>query len=301
MTILITGGAGSLAADFIDYYLSTSSPENIVLLDVKAPRLADENHSDLLSFVKADCAKLGEVEGIFRAHDFSRVLHFAGGMESGIEGFISNVETTLNIVKLSEKFGLPKIFFPQSFLTRDCSKVIDEESKPTCLDSAYAIFKVIAEQYVRMYKGAFTIGIVSSSVSPTLTIGPIPAFAKRISEGQGITISDTERDYISPKSCASAIEIASRVDFDQLQVVIGSGVSTHTRDLANDVCSVLGIEIKLPEVSAPKLGDPKIVKFDPSLTLRNLGWNPSSYSSEDISKVVEFIVNGIDVIRQHHV
>lgn len=301
MTILITGGAGSLATDFINYYLSTSSPEKVVLLDVKTPKLEDGNYSDLLSFIHADCANLGEVEDVFRTHEITRILHFAGSVESGSEGFVSNVVSTINVVKLSEKYGLPKLFYPQSFLTRDCSKAIDEESEATSLDSDYSIFKHTAEQFVRMYKGSFTIGIVSSSVSPTLSIGPIPAFAKRISEGREITISDTERDYISPESCAQAIEMASRVGFEKIQVVIGSGVSTHTRDLAKEVCNVLGIEVALPEVSTPKLGDPKKVKFKPSGSLIDLGWNPKSYSLEDISKVVEATSKGVYVIRQHHV
>jgi len=301
MTILITGGSGALATDFCSYYFSTPPPEPVVLLDTIPSDLANATNSRLLTFIQADCADFDSLEVIFKSHSFTRVLHFAGSMDSGTQGFMSNVVSTLNIVKLCEKNGLPKIFYPQSFLTRDCSKEINETSDATNLESEYAILKLTAELYLQMYKGPYTVGIVSSSVSPTLSIGPIPAFARRINNGEGITISDTERDYISPMSCAHAIDLSSRPSFTGSLVVIGSGVSTHTKDLALGVCRILGVEPSLPEVSAPKPGDPKRVRFNPSRALVDLGWKPRSFSTEDISVVVERSLKSMGKIRQHHV
>jgi UDP-glucose 4-epimerase len=152
-----------------------------------------------------------------------------------------------------------------------------------------------------MYSGDFTIAVISSSVSPTLTIGPIPAFTRRLNSGLDIKISDTSRDYLNPHSCSEAIDIASRPDTKLDSVAIGSGVSTHTSEIAKFVCQILGIELDLPTPTPSIPGDPKQVKFEPSISLRNLGWEPKNVLLSDIERVVSNFISSGKLERQHHV
>lgn len=301
MTILITGSSGALATDLLRYLNNIGTKEDLLLVDINEPENSVNYENLNCKFQKMDCSDYFSLEPLFRESEFSRVLHFASSMEEDRGGFASNIKSTINVVKLSERYSQPKIFFPQSFLTRDCSSKINDLSTNQVAESPYAVFKSASERFVKMYQGKYTIAIISSSVSPSLTIGPIPAFAKRISSGSTIKISDTSRDYISPESCSQAIEIASRPDVDLESVAIGSGISTHTKEIADTVSQILRVKIELPKPTPPTFGDPREVAFEPSVRLQKFGWNPKSHSLFDVQKVVDnFISSGKDD-RQHHV
>ena len=303
MTILITGGAGTLASDFVDYWVANSIQEELVLLDILPEADIDiyEHENINLKYIQGSADDELTLGKIFQAHEISSILHFASSMDSGIIGFNSNVLTTLILMKVASANGYPQIFYPQSFLTRSTEHPVTEDSNYTTSHSEYSLYKMLSEIYIQEYKGKFSVGIIGTTISPKLTIGPSPAFVSRIKNNVPVTISDTSRDYLKPEDVVSAILLILKNSFASHIFCIGSGQSIHTKEIYYMVADLLSKKVdKVDVIVEPNIGDPKNVIVVPSKILIKSGWTPSKDVSTALYKCVENFKISNKNIRQHH-
>ena len=118
-TILVTGGAGFIGANFIEYLIKEHSNYAVVNLD-KLTYAGDlshlksvENHGNY-TFIKGDICDRGLVENIFKTHDIRGVFHLAAESHvdnsiSGPEVFIeTNVKGTFTLLDVAYKYWMER-------------------------------------------------------------------------------------------------------------------------------------------------------------------------------------------------
>src|SRR5882672_1966374 len=94
--ILVTGGAGFIGANFVNYFLNHHAEAEVINLDaltyagdLSNLREVEQNPRHL--FIKGDILDRPLLETIFQQHDISSVIHFAA--ESHVDNSISGPET----------------------------------------------------------------------------------------------------------------------------------------------------------------------------------------------------------------
>jgi nucleoside-diphosphate-sugar epimerase len=303
MSVLITGGAGTLGLDFYDFWVKKNLSEKLILIDkVEANKtsLKSQNNKNI-EFLKIDLTDYEKLETIIKLAKPNLIVHCASSMDSGPAGFNSNVLTTINLIKICTQWGKPKIFYPQSFLTRDTSVPIMDSSPIANNLSGYSLFKAMAESYLTTYVGDYVVGVLGTAVSPRLSIGPIPAFTRRILNKQDIIISDTYRDYLTPEDAVEAILLCCNSSQKIRNISIGSGVPIHTQEIYDAVCNLLSHSTgQSPRIVPPNEGDPSLVHITPSPKLIELGWSPKLDVRNSIEAAVKYAENSDINIRQHH-
>jgi dTDP-glucose 4,6-dehydratase len=114
MNILVTGGAGFIGSNFIDYLLKTDSRANVINLDKLTYAGSIENTNAFknkirYAFVEGDICDPGLVDQIFLEYSINAVVHFAA--ESHVDNSINvpsifirtNIEGTFVLLEAARK------------------------------------------------------------------------------------------------------------------------------------------------------------------------------------------------------
>ena len=124
MTILVTGGAGFIGSNFIEYFLSQYSYINIINLDLLTYAADMKNLDSIInnpnhSFIQGDINDKNLLENLFDKYKFQAIIHFAA--ESHVDNSITvpdifittNVNGTLNLLDVAYKFWFQSPFVPK--------------------------------------------------------------------------------------------------------------------------------------------------------------------------------------------
>jgi nucleoside-diphosphate-sugar epimerase len=200
----------------------------------------------------------------------------------------SNVLGLKNIIAEASIDDLPHLIYIQSFLTRETLSPINEKT-PIAAHDSYSTWKLAGEFLLSSYQGKKTTIILSSVISPLISVGAIPAFAKKILANEPITITKTSRDYLDPQSFIDALEIVMTGELDISEIVIGSGIAITTEEILSQVSLGLGTGLdKLNfAVIDPKPSDPKRVTLDSSLFQELTDWKPGLALEKHISEIID--------------
>ena len=120
-TILVTGCAGFIGANFVPYFLDTHKDINIVNIDLltyagNLENLKECEDNPRYKFIKGDICNRELIEFIFTEYDIKGVIHFAA--ESHVDNSIKNpgvfVQTNVNgtytLVDVAKKYWMNKPF-----------------------------------------------------------------------------------------------------------------------------------------------------------------------------------------------
>jgi len=299
MRICLVGGLGTLGADIVDSY---HAKHELFIID-------DEIEScqaigELPKGIKTTSANAAHKEKYINAlieFNPELVIYLATTVSADqIRGFES-VQGLASICETGVQTSKFPILYVQSFLTRDVGEPVSTKS-PICARESYGTWKMAGEYLLQGYPGKRISVVLSSVVSPRITVGAIPAFTKRILAGEDLTVTDTFRDYLSPNDFISFLDAAILLENWPSECVVGSAQAVSTKEIAESVAHSLGVSLDSFSitVSQPKITDPKFVVFDITETERIFGWKPI----EDINKAIENCVNKIKSsskqVRQHH-
>jgi nucleoside-diphosphate-sugar epimerase len=214
----------------------------------------------------------------------------------------SNVLGVNNVVTEATSNNFPHVIYIQSFLTRETAQPINEKTPKVAHDS-YSTWKLAGEFLLSSYHGKKTTIILSSVISPLISVGAIPSFVKKILSNDPITITKTSRDYLNPQSFIDAIEIMIVHKLEISEIVIGSGIEITTEEILSQVSLGLGIgsdKLKFA-VTDPKPSDPKRVTLDSSLFQELTDWKPGLALEKQINKIIDNLKFKKEFsVRLHH-
>jgi UDP-glucose 4-epimerase len=323
MKILVTGGTGYIGSHTVIDLLESgydvvsidngfnSSPEIINAITKITGKKPKHYNEDLCDFA--------ELEAIFQKEKFDGVIHFAAlkavgeSMDLPFTYFANNINSTLNTIELSVKYGVKSFIFSSSCTVYGDVKhsPVDENTPWQEAASVYGRTKQMGEQIIKDISNLFDMACISlryfnpAGAHPTGLIGEAPknkavnlvpvitetAMGKR--EQMTVFGNDYDtrdgsciRDYIHVMDLAKAHTLAleSIINGNQknkLEVYnlgIGQGVTVLEAINAFEK----NIDIKVNYNIAPRRqGDVAAIYCDYQKAKNNLGWEPK-YNIDDI-------------------
>ena len=299
--VLLVGGAGTLGSDILASNLPNFT--FFVIDDFKESTLTEIEVSKFCEYKNANAADEVSVQEVFLKFKPNVVIYLATTLSNDQNRALeSNILGLKNVITEASIDGLSHLIYIQSFLTRETLKPINEKT-PIAAHDSYSTWKLAGELLLSSYRGKKTTIILSSVISPLISIGAIPAFVKKISSNQPITITKTSRDYLDPQSFIDALEIIIVDDLEVSKVVLGTGIEISTEEILHQVFLGLGIGSgKLEfELIDPKPSDPKRITLDSKLFQELTGWKPSLTLDKQMNKIIESLKFKKEVeVRLHH-
>ncbi len=185
--VLITGGAGFIGSNYVNYALKNSSDEIFVLDKLTyAGNMKNLQHSlDQIEFLEGDICDAELVDDLFEKHRFQKMVHFAA--ESHVDNSISgpsefihtNIVGTFNLLQSAYKTwmngpnDLKDEFKNARFLHISTDEVygtlgktgLFEETTPYAPNSPYSASKASSDFIVRSYFHTYGLPVVTTNCS----------------------------------------------------------------------------------------------------------------------------------------
>ena len=299
--VLLVGGAGTLGSDILSCNLPNF--KFFVIDDFKESTLTEIEVSKYCEYKNANVADYVAVQEVFFKFKPNVVIYLATTVSNDQNRALeSNVLGLKNVITEATDNDFPHVIYIQSFLTRETNQPITEKTPKAAHDS-YSTWKLAGEFLLSSYHGKKTTIILSSVISPLISVGAIPAFVKKILANDPITIIKTSRDYLNPQSFIDALEIIIVDKLEISEIVIGSGIEITTEEILRQVSLGLGIDSDQLKFALmdPKPGDPNRITLDSYLFQELTDWKPDLALEKHISKIIDNLKLKKEFsVRLHH-
>ena len=302
--ILVTGGAGFIGSNFINYILSTRNDISIVNLDklTYAGNLENlesvENHPNY-TFIKGDIINDELVSYIFQKYEISHVINFAA--ESHVDRSIlgSEIFFTTNVLGTNVLLENAKRFGVEKFVQISTDEVYGslgpegqfEESTPLQPNSPYAASKAAADLMALAFHHTYNVPVVITRCSNNY--GPYQFPEKLIPlmilnslnnkklpvYGDGLNV----RDWIYVIDHNKAVELVLEKGKSGEVYNIGANTEKPNIEIVKLIINQVGKSVELIEYVKDRLGHDRRYAINSSKIKKELGWQPE-YSFEDAIK-----------------
>ncbi|MGO2357488.1 dTDP-glucose 4,6-dehydratase [Mesonia sp.] len=270
-TILVTGGAGFIGSNYINYLLEAAEEVKVVNLDklTYAGDLANiENpqHPNY-QFVEGDICDLQLVQELFKSHQFDEIVHFAA--ESHVDNSIANpsvfIETNVNgsfnllqtayKLWMHEPFQVKEEFSNARFLHVSTDEVygtlgetgLFTEETPYAPNSPYSASKAASDMLVRSYFHTYGMPVVTTNCSNNY--GPhqhdeklIPTIIRKAIQEESIPIygkGTNIRDWLFVLDHCKGIQLALAEGKLGETYNIGGKNERQNLYIAQSICEIL--------------------------------------------------------------
>ena len=271
-SILITGGAGFIGANFVPYFVNKYSNYHIINLDKLTyagdlTNLKELENSDRYTFVKGDICNRELIEYLFETYDIQGVVHFAAESHvdnsiSGPEVFIqTNINGTFTLLDVARKFWMDA---PNKYKKgyEDCrfhhistdevygtlgETGLFEEETPYAPNSPYSAAKASSDFLVRAYFHTYGMNVTTSNCSNNY--GPkqhneklIPVIIRKAINGENIPIygdGKNIRDWLYVLDHCIGIDLVYHTGKTGETYNIGGRNEKTNLDIVNHICEYL--------------------------------------------------------------
>ena len=315
MTILVTGGAGFIGANFIYLELEKHPEDRIVCIDKltyagNIETLNEAMKSPNFRFVKGDICDREAVFKLFEEETLDIVVNFAA--ESHVDRSIENpsifLETnilgTQVLMDASRTYGVKRYHQVSTDevygdLPLDRPDLFFTEETPLKTSSPYSSSKAGADLLVNAYHRTFglptTISRCSNNYGPyqfpekliplmianALKDQPLPVY------GEGLNV----RDWLYVEDHCKAIDLIIRHGKTGEIYNIGGHNEMKNIDIVKLICAALGKPESLITHVADRKGHDMRYAIDPAKIHRELGWLPETMFKEGIQKTIRWYVD----------
>jgi nucleoside-diphosphate-sugar epimerase len=230
--LLVTGGCGFIASNFINYYFNANPEINIVNIDAmyycanEINVLEEIRESPRYNFVKGNLCSQDLIKYILESHKIDTVIHFAAqshvqnSFEDALQYTNDNILGTHTLLEMCRKYGKIEKFihistdevYGESMLSDDEEK--KNESSVLCPTNPYAATKAAAELIAKSYYFSFKMPIIITRGNNVY--GPnqypeklIPRFIQLLKEKKPVTIQgdgSNVRAFLHVRDVCSALE-----------------------------------------------------------------------------------------------
>jgi dTDP-glucose 4,6-dehydratase len=309
-SILVTGGAGFIGANFVRMILSERKNLKIVNLDALTYAGNMENLDGFMEnknhvFVHGDIRNRELVEKTIREHKIDGIVNFAA--ESHVDRSISgpgifietNVTGTLNLLLCAKDIGVKR--FLQVSTDEVYGSLSPEEEafteethiKP---NSPYSASKAAADHLVHAFHHTFGLDSVITRCSNNY--GPyqfpekmLPLCINNIRQdkqipvyGDGMQVRDWLYVY---DHCSAILNVLENGESGEVYNIGGSNEKTNL-ELVKTLLNILGKSESLIKFVKDRPGHDRRYAIDNSKITNTLGWKPSVTFEQGISKTVNW-------------
>lgn len=311
-TILVTGGAGFIGSNFIDYIFKKYSDYHLLVLDLLTYSGDIENikpdirNSKRFEFWYGDVNNLDLVSDLVSRADivvhFAAETHVARSLYSHRVFFVTDVLGTQAVANAVLKYS-DKI---ERFVHISTSEVYGtalyepmDEDHPLNPTSPYAAAKAGADRLVYSYIKAYEIpGVI---IRPFNNYGPkqhlekvIPRFITSCILGEPLTIhgnGSALRDWIYAKDTARAIDLAIHAPIEKVRgevFNIGTGHSLSVLEIAHEMLKFFGLDEKKLKYIPDRYGQVQnhIASYEKAKKV--LGFTPKTAFKDGLKKTIKW-------------
>lgn len=311
--ILVTGGAGFIGGNFVQFMVKKYPNYDIYNLDFLTYAGDLTKHEEIKDvdnyhFLKADIANSDSITVLFEEHKFDFVVHFAA--ESHVDRSITdpgifvqtNVVGTQVLLDAAKQYGITKFvhvstdevygdldFDPTTFFTEDT---------PLQPNSPYSASKASSDLLVRAYHETF--GLPVNITRCSNNYGPyhfpeklIPLTISRVLNDQTVPVygdGNNIRDWLHVLDHCSAIDLVMHEGVNGEVYNVGGHNERTNLEVVKTIIKTLGKSEDLIEYVTDRLGHDKRYAIDPT-KLEHLGWNPNYTFETGIAQTIQWYVD----------
>jgi dTDP-glucose 4,6-dehydratase len=330
-TILITGGAGFIGANFIPFLLDKRNEYMIVNLDLLTyagdlQNLKEIANNANYTFVKGDICDRELVQNLFKKYNFSEVIHFAA--ESHVDNSIKNPDAfvrtnvfgTFNLLDVAKNHWMesPNIFKKNFENSRFHHISTDEvygtlgdeglftEETPYAPNSPYSASKASSDFLVRSYFHTYGMNVITTNCSNNY--GPkqhdeklIPTIIRKAILGENIPIygdGKNIRDWLYVLDHCKGIDLVLKNGKPGETYNIGGKNERDNLYIANKICEILdGIHPKETSYKAQisfvkdRPGHDFRYAIDATKLETELGWKAGENFESGILKTIKWYLS----------
>jgi dTDP-glucose 4,6-dehydratase len=318
MTIIVTGGAGFIGANYIFYMLEKYPKYRIVCLDKltyagNLSTLAPIMDNPRFRFVKADICDRESVYKIFKEEKPDIIVNFAA--ESHVDRSIENpsvfLETNITgtsvLMDACRKYGIERYHQVSTDevygdLPLDRPDLFFTEETPIQTSSPYSSSKAAADLLVLAYHRTYGLPVSISRCSNNY--GPyqfpeklIPLMiANALNDkslpvyGEGINI----RDWLYVEDHSKAIDLIIHKGNVGEVYNIGGHNEMRNIDIVKIICDTLDKPYSLITYVTDRKGHDMRYAIDPTKIHTELGWLPKTKFEDGIKKTINWYLDNLE-------
>ncbi|MDH5374398.1 MAG: SDR family oxidoreductase [Candidatus Bathyarchaeota archaeon] len=304
--ILVTGGAGFIGSHLVDR-LMKDGYKVVVLDNFFSGNLENIKHhleSGKFCLVKGDVRNSDIIKETVRNVD--AVFHLAAivsvplSIKKPLLVNDVNVRGTLNLLEASSKADVKRfIYISSCAVYGEANRLPIDESCPTNPVSPYAVSKLAAEHYCKVFHENYGLNTVclryfnvyGPRQAKNLYSGVIIQFIDRLKQGKPPVIygdGEQTRDFVHVKDIVEANMLALNSQRSAGHVInVGSSESTTINNLANLLMEFFDQTHLKPVHRAPREGDIRNSYADIAKAEKMLGYKPKIKLKEGISVLLK--------------
>lgn len=306
MKILVTGGAGFIASNIADAFV-TEGHEVVILDDLSTG--FEKNVSPKAKFVKMNIRD-EKVAELFEKEKFDVVNHHAAQMDvrrsvaDPAFDANTNIIGTINLLQNSVKYGVKKFMFASTggAVYGEQSYFPADENHPTNPLSPYGISKLSVEKYLCFYHNEFKLNytilryanIYGPRQNPFGEAGVVAIFSNRLLKGEQPTINGTgeqTRDYVFVKDVVKANLLALKDEKSDIYN-IGTGKETNVNQLFNSLNKIIG-KGQVEKHGPAAAGEQMRSVISSEKLYKKFNWKPETILETGLKETVEYFKNNL--------
>ena len=303
MRLLITGGAGCLGSNLVEYYFSQG--HDICIIDNFATGKREVvPPQPRLHVVDGTIAHAALVNQVFTNFQPTHVIHSAAAYKdpnNWAEDTLTNVLGTVHVAKAAQVVGVQRLVNFQTALCYGRPQTVPIPiDHPTAPFTSYGISKTAGESYL-MQSGLPVVSLRLANIcGPRLAIGPIPTFYKRLKAEQNCFCSDTVRDFLDMSDFFLLMDRVLQVNAPTGVFNVSTGKGHSILEVFKAVAAYLGIAAPGVPVVPVGADDVPQVVLDPTTTEQAFGWKAQVGFQETIHNQLRWYdQHGVNDIFSH--
>lgn len=312
-SFLVTGGAGFIGSNIVEYLLKHKAGKVVVLDDLSTGSIDNvklfEKHPNY-TFIQGDIRNLEDCKKACEGIDFVTHQGALGSVPRSIENPLAthNVNATgfINVLIAARDAKVKRIVYASSSSVygdlNESPKVEERIGKPL---SPYAVSKLVNEQYAAIFSTTYNMEIIGLRYFNIF--GPrqnpngayaaaIPLFIKSLMNNETVYINgdgEQSRDFTFVENAVQAnIKALLCAESSAANKVfnIACGDSISVNGMFNSIKGSLGSSMQATH-RAERFGDVKNSKANIDAAKKELGYSPTLSFDEGLKITVEFFKN----------
>ena len=318
--ILITGAAGFIGSNFVEYMINKHPDYNLIIVDklTYAGNMDNLNKViDKIIFIKEDICNLDGIIEIFKKYEIDAVVHFAA--ESHVDNSIKTpfIFTQTNVIGTHTMLEAAKIIWGEGSLNKFVHISTDEvygtlgeegyftEKSPIQPNSPYSASKASSDLIALAYHETYKMNVSVTNCSNNY--GPYQHNEKLIPHmiklalndenltvyGQGLNI----RDWLYVEDHCEAIDLVLHNGKPGERYNIGGHNEKRNIEIVKLILKHLNKPESLIKFVEDRKGHDYRYAIDPSKIKRELGWEPKTKFEDGIIKTIDWYLENKEWLK----